>query len=1221
MPLNIISLNCRGLHKKLKRKIIFNICKKYDVCCLQETYVTDHLSSIWEKEWGGPFFYFPGTNNSKGQIILINNKLNLDSTPKILLTQERIIALELTIDSKIFSIINVYAPNSKKEKPYFFNQLGNFISNLELDCNIFVCGDFNTVLNNNLDIISGEHHAANDISLFNSLINDYELHDIWRKFNPNVKDFTWSKNNPFIARRLDFIFCNNFAYSKALNVDHLVITCSDHKAVTVTIQNSNFVRGPGIWRFNDSLLQDRNYIDIINALIEEFQSDQTINDPILKWDLLKAEIKSLTTQFGTLKNQNLFSEEKRLKHEISRISNLLIQTPNSVNLQKELTILKNKYELYALNKARGAQIRSRTKYIENGEKSTKYFLSMEKSKSTRNTIQEIKTDSSVITNPLKVLSEIESFYSNLYKRNEDVDDSKETIENFIKNADFTKLSPDESALCESNISIQEMGSALLKMNSQSAPGSDGLTVSFYKFFWPKIKNLLFGSFTCAIEKGELSPTQKRGIITVIHKGGDRNNLGNWRPISLLNTDYKLFTKIIALRIQSAMDIVINPMQKGFLKGRNISELIRIIDDSLYIAQKYNKPGMMVSIDFKKAFDSISKSSILNSLQIFNFGPYITNMVSTLITNSESCVRNGGWHSSWFPCERGVRQGCCVSPYLFLLVAEVLSIKLQNSDELEGIHISQVDIKLNKFLQYADDLSLFVKNETELDSALKIIEQFGMISGLKLNRQKSTVLPFGGFQRNHVSSLDVKWLKPDEYIKVLGIYFSGVKEASKINLNWKSKIENMIQIVNRWNKREISLYGRIILCKTFLLSQINYVIQSLSLPEEVLNEIDSIFFKFIWQKRGTKKRVFEKIKRKFLCLDVKNGGLKMISIKDQQKIYNIKWLSKVAKEKGSPIACLANIFLKNLGGINYVIKSALLHPGEIFERAVENWFWKNAASSWSVLHFHIRENSSSAQNILLQPLFLNSFVKYKNSPLIFPHWIQNNVLFVCDIVKNCSLKSRNDLVSMFGNYAMLVFEHNALINAFPAKWILEFSLISNEDVTCAISKKWTMNDDEQKILDMKNCEIRRSILNTCQFTKHNESFWARKIEADIIKHYDIAINSTKESRLRLLHFKILHNIYPTNILLSKMKVKPSNLCEACQVPDYIEHFFYECSLIQHFWQQVNIFIRTKVNVNFNLDKKNILIGLAYNDFPNIKRATLNLINSIILIGKLCTGCFF
>ena len=141
-----------------------------------------------------------------------------------------------------------------------------------------------------------------------------------------------------------------------------------------------------------------------------------------------------------------------------------------------------------------------------------------------------------------------------------------------------------------------------------------------------------------------------------------------------------------MRLQSVIDVLINTNQKGFIKGRNISDLIRLIDDSLMIARQHSLPGLMVSVDFRKAFDSVSKHSIMNALNIFNFGPTMIKFISVLINNNESSVRNGGWYSSFFPCQKGIRQGCCASPYLFLLVAEILSLKLRNSDQIVGLSI-------------------------------------------------------------------------------------------------------------------------------------------------------------------------------------------------------------------------------------------------------------------------------------------------------------------------------------------------------------------------------------------------------------------------------------------------------------------------------------------------------------------------------------------------------
>ena len=245
---------------------------------------------------------------------------------------------------------------------------------------------------------------------------------------------------------------------------------------------------------------------------------------------------------------------------------LLRTTPIRYNYKKSFFKLKQKFEIFSIHKAKGAQVRSRVKYIEKGEKNTNYFLGLEKSRGANNTIYEIEQNENAINDPLEILSKIESFYNNLYKKDTEVNESEESLESFTKELQFQKLTAEDYASCDTNVTVKEMGAALMKLGNDSAPGCDGLTTPFYKFFWPKIKHLIFDSFNNAIENGELSKSQKRGIITLLHKDGDRNNLGNWRPISLLNTDYKFFSKVVALRMHSVLEFLINPLQKGFLKG-------------------------------------------------------------------------------------------------------------------------------------------------------------------------------------------------------------------------------------------------------------------------------------------------------------------------------------------------------------------------------------------------------------------------------------------------------------------------------------------------------------------------------------------------------------------------------------------------------------------------------------------------------------------------------
>ena len=380
MPLTIFSLNCRGLNKTLKRKQIFSTCRRYDICCLQETYITENNYNQWSAEWKGSLFYFKGTSNSNGLIILINNKLDIEGSAKIIYSEQRILGIEIIISNKKYLLINVYAPNKKKEKVKFYESLYNCMniaSQKDYDT-IFISGDFNSVINNALDNISGAPHDAGETDLFKTFINNFDLCDTWRMFNPKTKDFTWHRQNPFIARRLDYVLCTNFNLPQIINVEHTYIPCSDHKAVVLKLKTEQFNRGPGIWKFNNSLLNDGLFINEINTFIETFITENSHKEASIKWELLKNEIKSKTIQHCNAKNQKIFSESKILLNEITRVNELLSQNPESQELQENLRILQNKYEIVSIHKTRGAQIRSRIKYIEDGERNTKYFLNMEK---------------------------------------------------------------------------------------------------------------------------------------------------------------------------------------------------------------------------------------------------------------------------------------------------------------------------------------------------------------------------------------------------------------------------------------------------------------------------------------------------------------------------------------------------------------------------------------------------------------------------------------------------------------------------------------------------------------------------------------------------------------------------------------------------------------------------------------------------------------------------
>ena len=221
------------------------------------------------------------------------------------------------------------------------------------------------------------------------------------------------------------------------------------------------------------------------------------------------------------------------------------------------------------------------------------------------------------------------------------------------------------------LTLEECAKAISNFQNDKTPGSDGFTIEFYRRFWNPLGKLMVDSFNYAFQTGKLSICQRLGIISLIPKK-DKNLefLKNWRPITLLNTDYKIATKAIAMRLEKVLPKIIHPCQAGYIKGRYIGECIRAISDIMSFTKQRNMPGAAVFLDFEKAFDSIEWNYLQKCLEIFKFGPQLQQWVKIFYNDISSCVLNNGFASKHFTLSRGVRQGCPLSGLLFIIGIEV-----------------------------------------------------------------------------------------------------------------------------------------------------------------------------------------------------------------------------------------------------------------------------------------------------------------------------------------------------------------------------------------------------------------------------------------------------------------------------------------------------------------------------------------------------------------------
>ena len=285
-------------------------------------------------------------------------------------------------------------------------------------------------------------------------------------------------------------------------------------------------------------------------------------------------------------------------------------------------------------------------------------------------------------------------------------------------------------------------------------------------------------------------------------------IGCWRLLSMLNTDYKLFAKILANRLQSVLPYLINKDQVGFMKGRNIaanlSELLTVID----YCNENQIEGIITSIDFQKAFDTVAWPAAVEIMKKFGFGQKFINMVFMCNRGFKVKIMNNGYLTDYLEICRGNKQGCPLSVLQFLLIVEIIALKIRQNKEIEHIMIGQTKKLLS---QYADDLWTATKCTKQSFSALiKTFEDFKKFTGLAINYDKTEVMRIGSVATSNAriyTTYPIKW--SDGPIKVLGVRFYN-NSKDTLNQNYNDKFEKIENIFKVWGNRSLSLIGKIVI---------------------------------------------------------------------------------------------------------------------------------------------------------------------------------------------------------------------------------------------------------------------------------------------------------------------------------------------------------------------------------------------------------------------------
>ena len=666
---------------------------------MQDTHLTSNTVPYFDNLWFGKAYHSCFSSRSRGTSILINSTLQYSEIAESKSDCGNFHMLACKIHNESYLLVNVYGPN--EDNPAFYQRLNKLIEQNNVQYTI-VAGDLNFVMVPEVDSLNyvGEYNTRAK-QKFTELSYKYSLIDVWRHMHPNDRKYTWLRKTPLKAGRLDMFFVSDDLLNRITNADITPGYRTDHNTITITIQSKQ-QRGNGLWKFNTSHLTDDDYVSRIKKCIvhtlqqyavpiynetvytdyKQYDSVQlTISDSLF-YETLIMMIRGETVQFSKQKAKRKKVAETNLEKLIAEAENKLTSSGLNSDLV-HLDTLKNELEELRRPMIEGAIIRSRVAWHEHGERNTKYFLSLEKRNFNRKSIQYIEEDNNVITKQGVILEKFTKIYESKYRSNTEIAPN----ETYIAKHAINRLNVNDRIMIEDEIKMSELTDALNSMKRGKTPGSNGFPIEFFRSFWCEVGPFLYRAAKNSLKGGDGLPSHREGIITLIpKKGKSQHQYKGWRPITLLNADYKIISTVISNRLKSVMTKLVHPAQTAYTQGRYIGENTRLVLDLIHYTKQNKKPGMILAADFEAAFESVAWNYLKMVFKHLNFGPNFQHMINSLYFNTKNNSRillNGHLGKKIY-LQRGIRQGDPASGYLFNIAVSILTEQIIKSNMLSGI---------------------------------------------------------------------------------------------------------------------------------------------------------------------------------------------------------------------------------------------------------------------------------------------------------------------------------------------------------------------------------------------------------------------------------------------------------------------------------------------------------------------------------------------------------
>jgi exonuclease III len=901
MKVTIMSQNVQGLNDSNKIDIVKNFFRPYlpsiDFLCLQEHKLRgSNLLALKNSIWNRARFY--------SQDAAIGNQIQAGCggictwvSPRLthLVSATRHsrygralwVRLSNTPGGDV-AILNVYASNSVRERCYLWQEL---IDTLPLDCRWILAGDWNFVAtprdktNECGRLISGE-----EARIFAQLTDTLLVNDPFPLTN-RVK-FSWDNKRRTglrVLARLDRIYSYNQIGNAQPVEEYFILgnsNHSDHQPVWCKLTLQPEPKRKSSYKMNSFFLKD----PAVKVRFTQIWAAHTNLGFFGKmWNCLK-----FYRQFCIQKAQERRFREEELRADLAMAVENLQEDPTNLEAQSNLSETSDRLKDFENYKAEGIRIRSRVKWNQVGDACTKEFFQANRDRSGASHVTALEDSQGQVRNDQAGLEQIcFEYYGKLYTKGVD-SAAKAGAEAQAFACIKDSLTPGMKESLKSPLSISELSQAVKAMKVGRAPGPDGIILEFYKIYWDLICKDYMNMLRQSFQAGRLHPGMTQGFIFLLHKGGERLKLTNWRPITLLNISYKVLAKALQLRLQPVLMEVISFDQSAFLPMRFILDNILLTSETMAWAEETGQSLIFLKLDFSKAYDMVDWGFLFRAMSEFGFPAEFIEWTKLLFLGATASVKINGSPSPAFAIERGVRQGCPLAPYLFLIVAEVLNAMVKRGmeiGEVKGIKLPGGREQVTA--QYADDTSFTLTGEeAPVKSLIHILNTFCLASGLVINWLKSCAYWKGAHldpRPAWTDLLGIIWARGDEVSKLLGTPFGMTLTSADVD---KFLLERINKKLDYWCKVRNNSMGRVVIVNSVLLSSTLFFVSIWGGTQAGLKRVKSTLHNYLW---GGKPSIARKRIAWVQCCQTKeNGGVNLLNPPDVLDAMMTKWILKACE---------------------------------------------------------------------------------------------------------------------------------------------------------------------------------------------------------------------------------------------------------------------------------------------------------------------------------------